>query len=249
MRNDYNHKLKSQFNNAKLISQKIYYQNLYSKISDCFKQSDKILEIGAGAGISQIFLSTWSIDRTDFLSWDDEVSVKGGINAENLPFENDSYDIVFGVDILHHLNSPVVALNEVSRVLRKGGLAVFIEPYVSPFSYGVYKLFHDEQTSYRYNLQQTFETFDPREGDQGLAKALFCNKSGKKLISEEVTAVSNIEIDYMHPFSFFATGGLTKPINTGNMLIKVLLKIESYMPLFLLKVLGSRIRIVIKFKQ
>lgn len=46
--------------------------------------------------------------------------------AEALCFEDESFDVVVGMDILHHVEvKPVI--NEVWRVLRKGGLAVFRE--------------------------------------------------------------------------------------------------------------------------
>lgn len=51
-------------------------------------------------------------------------------NTSILPFANDSFDTVVGVDILHHLSRPdlVRALSEVYRVLREGGKGIFVEP-------------------------------------------------------------------------------------------------------------------------
>jgi SAM-dependent methyltransferase len=249
MSSEYNEKLKIQFNNAKLASQKIYYGDLYGRIARNFLASDKILEIGAGAGISSIFLPQYLVERTDYLSWDEEVYVRGGIDAENLPYMDEQYDIVFGVDVLHHLNSPVLALKEIARVLKKDGRAIFIEPYVSPVSYLVYKLFHDEKTTYRFNLMQEFHATAPQDGDQGVAKALFCNNQGKKVLATNIPRIHIYKREYLHPMSFFATGGLTKPIRTGSKLIKVLLKLECYIPEFILKYVSSRIYVELKIKQ
>ena len=52
--------------------------------------------------------------------------------AEELKFEDDSFDMVVGVDILHHVDIPK-ALREVRRVLKDGGQAVFREPIEVPF--------------------------------------------------------------------------------------------------------------------
>jgi SAM-dependent methyltransferase len=49
------------------------------------------------------------------------------MNAEALRFDDDSFDLVCGSGILHHLDLDV-ALGEVARVLRPGGRGVFIEP-------------------------------------------------------------------------------------------------------------------------
>lgn len=54
-------------------------------------------------------------------------------SAHSLPFDAASFDLVFGNQILHHLDTSV-ASGEIHRVLRPGGRAVFLEPVVfSPF--------------------------------------------------------------------------------------------------------------------
>jgi len=49
------------------------------------------------------------------------------MDAHKLAFENDTFDVVFGGGILHHL-SLEVALKEIARVLKPGGIATFHEP-------------------------------------------------------------------------------------------------------------------------
>lgn len=49
------------------------------------------------------------------------------MNAEVLEFPDQSFDMVFGVAILHHLDIDR-ACGEIARVLRPGGAAVFLEP-------------------------------------------------------------------------------------------------------------------------
>jgi SAM-dependent methyltransferase len=48
-------------------------------------------------------------------------------SAHDLPFSDESFDVVFGMAILHHLDLQI-ALSEVFRVLKKGGAAIFREP-------------------------------------------------------------------------------------------------------------------------
>jgi SAM-dependent methyltransferase len=48
-------------------------------------------------------------------------------SAHELPIEDGSVDIVFGMAILHHLDLDL-ASREVFRVLKKGGRAIFLEP-------------------------------------------------------------------------------------------------------------------------
>lgn len=49
------------------------------------------------------------------------------MNAEELTFEDEQFDIIFGGAILHHLDLEK-AFNEIKRVLKPGGCAVFVEP-------------------------------------------------------------------------------------------------------------------------
>ena len=48
-------------------------------------------------------------------------------NCENLSFNSDTFDIVYGSGILHHLDLKK-SLNEINRVLKKDGTIVFVEP-------------------------------------------------------------------------------------------------------------------------
>jgi SAM-dependent methyltransferase len=48
-------------------------------------------------------------------------------NAERLPFPDQTFDLVYGSSILHHLDLPTAA-RELLRVLRPGGRFVFAEP-------------------------------------------------------------------------------------------------------------------------
>jgi SAM-dependent methyltransferase len=49
------------------------------------------------------------------------------MDAHKLDFPDASFDLVFGVAILHHLDF-ALAMQEIHRVLRKGGKIVFMEP-------------------------------------------------------------------------------------------------------------------------
>jgi SAM-dependent methyltransferase len=249
MTTNYEIKLLKQFANAKLGTQKIYYEDLYKGIRSNLSESSKILEIGAGCGISSIFIEQENIIRTDFLPWKENPLVRGDINAEKMPFIEDTFEIVFGVDVLHHLTNPLKALEEVSRVLKTDCKAIFIEPYVSPFSYIIYKLFHDEETSFRYRLSRESNRNSPQDGDQGIAKAIFCSKKGLRKLSTQIPQIFEVNTKLLHPFSFFITGGLTNPINSGKILIRVLLKIEYYVPRFILKLFASRIQINLIIKK
>jgi len=99
---------------------------------------EKVLEIGCGTGeftkrIAQTGADITAVDISPDLlevarSGITNINVRFHIqNVEKLDFEDESFDVVIGSSILHHLNlNP--ALKEVYRVLKNGGMVVFTEP-------------------------------------------------------------------------------------------------------------------------
>ena len=49
------------------------------------------------------------------------------MDAHQTDFENDTFDLIVGRSILHHLDWEV-AINEIKRILKPGGRAIFMEP-------------------------------------------------------------------------------------------------------------------------
>lgn len=49
-------------------------------------------------------------------------------DAHHLPFKSQFFDAVFALEVLEHVFDPVKVLNEVKRVLKKDGYAIFLVP-------------------------------------------------------------------------------------------------------------------------
>src|SRR5882762_9723501 len=99
------------------------------------RESLNILDVGCGTGANLEMLSQFgnaegvdvSVEALDFCRARGLQQVKQGA-AETLPYENDSFDLVTGLDVVEHLDDDVAGLKEMHRVLRPDGRAVLFVP-------------------------------------------------------------------------------------------------------------------------
>jgi SAM-dependent methyltransferase len=85
---------------------------------------ERYVEFGAGS-ITGIDISETGIQQA-IKNYGHLASFHVG-DAHNMPFPDKSFDVVAGRSILHHLDFDR-ALHEITRVLRPGGRAIFVEP-------------------------------------------------------------------------------------------------------------------------
>lgn len=108
-----------------------------------FSKDSLVLEAGCGVGAQTKIIATKN-PSSNFISVDlskdsireakEMVNLFGINNVElkqadiyNLPFKNETFDCVFICFVLEHLHNPKKALNELKRVLKKGGTMIAIE--------------------------------------------------------------------------------------------------------------------------
>ena len=62
------------------------------------------------------------------------------VNAESLPFQDESIDVVYLIDVLHHIKDKEKAVSEIARILKKDGVVIFRDIVNQGFfSYPKYK--------------------------------------------------------------------------------------------------------------
>lgn len=82
-----------------------------------------------GANVSACDLSPGYIAEANLRAKANEAIISFTVcAAEQLPYDDNAFDLVWGNAILHHLDLPL-AMSEIRRVLRPNGLAVFCEPW------------------------------------------------------------------------------------------------------------------------
>jgi len=88
-------------------------------------------------------------------------------SAEKLPFKNESIDLIFGGNILHHTDIKAVS-KEIKRVLKPKGKAIFIEPLAYNMLINIYrKMARDVRTK----MEKPFSFRDIKNLTNGFNKA------------------------------------------------------------------------------
>ena len=98
-------------------------------------ESLKILDVGCGTGANLEMLSEFgeaegvdvSIEALTFCRARGLVNVKQG-EAEHLPYEDEEFDLVTGLDVVEHLDDDLAGLKEMHRVLLPDGRALLFVP-------------------------------------------------------------------------------------------------------------------------
>jgi len=132
------------------------------------KEGSRVLEVGAGPG----WLGECARRGRPDLRWvasDLHPAPWNALAADaaRLPLRDASIDVVLGIDVLHHLARPGAFFAEAARVLRDSGGLALVEPWITPFSWPIYRLLHQESCRVRVDPWQPFptEAKDSFEGD------------------------------------------------------------------------------------
>ena len=142
------------------IEQIELFENEVNKVKDYDFKGKKFLEIGSGVGTLLVTARTkYGIDaygiepsEEEFTPFNEissmlfkEFNILGNIlvkgKAEKLPFEDESFDLVYSTNVLEHVENPEKVLNESLRVLKKGGFLQFVIPNYFSFWEGHYGIF------------------------------------------------------------------------------------------------------------
>jgi ubiquinone/menaquinone biosynthesis C-methylase UbiE len=110
-----------------------FQERCLDKLGVDFAGDETLLDAGCGDGgvarlLHERVQEIVAIDVEPAPTWHDEPGLHfETADAENMPFEDELFDVVHSKDSLHHMESPEDALEEYRRVLKPGGTALIIE--------------------------------------------------------------------------------------------------------------------------
>ncbi|HEV7680620.1 MAG TPA: class I SAM-dependent methyltransferase [Pyrinomonadaceae bacterium] len=112
-----------------------FVERLFPDLQSNGAKEARILDVGCGTGANLEMLSEFGIaegvdvspEALSFCQARGLENVKLGA-AEALPYEDNSFDFVTGLDVVEHLDDDLAGLKEMRRVLSRGGRAVLFVP-------------------------------------------------------------------------------------------------------------------------
>lgn len=122
-----------------LLDQRFSWMNAY------IKPGDKVIELGCGAGFLPLYVRNGDVTLTDVVKnpWVDEIA-----DAMNLPFEEDSIDVIVCSHMIHHMAKPVTFFKGVHPFLRRGGRILIQEINTALFMRVLLRAMRHEGWSY-----------------------------------------------------------------------------------------------------
>jgi len=143
-------------------------------LAGCPKE-ERILELGCGIGT--LAERARELGYARLVATDILASESAGVccDAMRLPFAAGSFGRIVFVDVLHHLKEPLSFFREAARVLAPGGTVRAVEPWITPFSYPIYRFIHHEGCDLSRDAEAPFAAAGSKpayEGDNGIPSIL-----------------------------------------------------------------------------
>jgi len=184
----------------KPVLRRVYTEEFFARLLRYRNPSGVSVEVGAGPGFFK--QSAPAVFSTDLIAcpWLDAI-----VDAQQLPFRDGCVSNVFGLDMLHHLAAPMKFLHEASRILGPGGRLLLVEPWVTPFSWLLFRFFHQErcdmsETPWMAPDEHVASGKSAFDGNQAIPYLLF----GARHRSRTLESLPELKLVTREPFCLFA---------------------------------------------
>ncbi len=197
---------------SKILYEKPMMKGVFAEFYDtCIRLDNKYFSnssgkrVEIGAGVSFFKKKYPEILSTDIKKAENLDMV---VDAQNMPFENQSIRAIYGINCFHHFPNPKLFFAELQRVLQVGGGCVLIDPYYGLVAKPFYERIFDTET---FDITQSEWTNNNmgfmNNANQALSYIVF--KRDKKIFEK---LYPNLEIVIQKPLNnylrYLLSGGL-----------------------------------------
>ena len=210
----------------KPVLRRIYNQEFFARILSFAREDGTSIEVGSGPGFLKRALPDVLSTDVVWCPWLDAV-----VDAHRLPFRNAGVTNIFGVDVLHHLAAPMTFLREAERILVAGGRLILIEPWVTPFSYLIYRYLHQEECDlsarpWDFTSTQMARCKKAFDGNQALPYLLFGPRYSLRTL-ESLPGFTALMIEPFCLFAYLLSMGFKRRSLLPEFMYPVVSKIET----------------------
>ncbi len=193
--------------NKEIILRKTFLRKLYSKwYSTMVRELDQLpegqlVELGSGGGFFKEFVP--GIICSDIL---DLPGNDMTFSSLDMPFGDNSVSGIFMVDTFHHIPYSEKFLEEATRILKKDGIIMMIEPANSWWGRYIYRTFHHEP--FDPSGDWTIPPSGPMSGANGALPWIVFERDRAKS-EEKFPALELRKINYHTPLLYLLSGGVS----------------------------------------
>ena len=216
------------------------YKHWAARLRQQLSQADGMsVELGCGALSHHLDLIKTDIYKHD---WVDEV-----VDACNMPYGNGQCANLVAIDVLHHLPEPASFFDEVNRVLAKNGRLIMLEPYISPFSYFIYRFLHHEPLDMKASPFESNTLIDSDSGEAcNIAIPTLLFVRSQKELSVRWPELNLISLDFSDFLIYPMTGGFSHRSVLPARFVGTLIRAEDILLRKLGRFLGMRMLVVLQ---
>jgi len=220
---------------------RLVYDDFYDRIAAACRIG-RTIEIGGGIGNLKRRLT--EVVATDIQSapWLDCVA-----DAQRLPFADVCAANIVMVDVLHHLQFPLVFFREAARVLRPGGRVLMIEPAITWGSSLFYRLFHHEPVHTSAEILRDGSPDprrDPYESNQAIPTLLVTRDRAR--FHRLFPALRIVSVQWFSLAAYPLSGGFQPWSLIGEDGARRLLRIERALEPMLGRLTGFRMLLIVE---
>lgn len=216
----------------------------YHRLLEAACPPGALLDIGGGSAHFKSYRA--SVTSLDILPFP---GIDVVADAHDMPFEGESFSGIVMLDVLHHLQRPLVFLHEAARVLRSGGRLAMIEPGMSLVSEQFYKRFHQEPVimdADPFSEYQPQSGDDPWDSNQAIPTLMFSRRAGIDQLRRLVPELKLVEVKWLSLFAYPLSGGFKPWSLWPHKLVPATLAVERLFTPVLGPILAFRLMIVLE---